>query len=115
MSFILGLIFSYLLQKFQKYFIGKVTGCNDSVDYFRITMGYWLTQDAANIAVFLPRFSVTELCLFLLSATGLGILLYSKDKNTKNSYRKSVVTDVRFATLIDLVYCVILFYFKMHS
>ena len=28
---------------------------------------------------------------------------------------KSVVTDVRFATLIDFIYCIILFYFKLHS
>ena len=26
-----------------------------------------------------------------------------------------LVTDVRFATLIDLIYCIILFYFKLHS
>ena len=47
---------------------------------------------------------------------GLGILLYYKGgRIQKIVTEKSVVTDVRFATLIDLIYCVILFYFKLHS
>ena len=47
---------------------------------------------------------------------GLGILLYTKGgRIQKIVTEKSVVTDVRFATLIDLIYCVILFYFKLHS
>ena len=28
---------------------------------------------------------------------------------------KSVVTDVRFATVIDFIYCILLFYFKLYS
>ena len=28
---------------------------------------------------------------------------------------KSVVTDVRFATAVDFIYCIILFYFKLYS
>jgi hypothetical protein len=47
---------------------------------------------------------------------GLGILLYTKGgRIQKIVTEKSVVTDVRFATLIDLIYCIILFYFKLHS
>ena len=47
---------------------------------------------------------------------GLGLLLYYKGgRIQKIVTEKSVVTDVRFATLIDLIYCVILFYFKLHS
>ena len=47
---------------------------------------------------------------------GLGILLYYKGgRIQKIVTEKSVVTDVRFATLIDLIYCIILFYFKLHS
>ena len=121
MSFILGLIFFLLIAKIsKKYFIGKVKPGWVIAQW--ITSGLlwatWLTQDAANIAVFLPRsLSVTELCLFLsVIVIGLGILLYSKGgRIQKIVTEKSVVTDVRFATLIDLVYCVILFYFKMHS
>jgi hypothetical protein len=47
---------------------------------------------------------------------GLGLLLYYKGgRIQKIVTEKSVVTDVRFATLIDFIYCIILFYFKLHS
>jgi phosphate/sulfate permease len=75
-------------------------------------------QDAANIAVFLPRqldtteFSVYAGFVFL----GLGFLFYLKgDKIQEIVTEKSNVTDVRAATIVDLVYAVILFYFKMYS
>jgi phosphate/sulfate permease len=75
-------------------------------------------QDAANIAVFLPRqlsaveFSVYSGFVFL----GLGFLFFLRgDKIQEIVNEKSNVTDVRAATLVDLVYAVILFYFKMYS
>jgi hypothetical protein len=78
----------------------------------------WIMQDAANIAVFLPRqlsgieFSVYAGFVFL----GLGFLFYLKgDKIQQIVNEKSNVTDVRAATIVDLVYAVILFYFKIHS
>ena len=43
------------------------------------------------------------------------MLYYKGGRIQKIVLEKSVVTDVRFATLIDLIYCVILFYFKLHS
>ena len=47
---------------------------------------------------------------------GLGLLLYYKGgRIQKIVTEKSVVTDVRFATLIDFIYCIILFYFKLYS
>ena len=47
---------------------------------------------------------------------GLGLLLYYKGgRIQKIVTEKSVVTDVRFATVIDFIYCIILFYFKLHS
>ena len=47
---------------------------------------------------------------------GLGLLLYYKGgRIQKIVTEKSVVTDVRFATLVDFVYCIILFYFKLYS
>mgnify|MGYP003318321616 CR=1 FL=1 len=62
---------------------------------------------AANIAVYLPRslsfgeFSGFAGALFI----GLGFLLYFKGgRIQKIVTEKSVVTDVRFATLIDLIY-----------
>ena len=43
------------------------------------------------------------------------MLYYKGGRIQKIVTEKSVVTDVRFATLIDLIYCIILFYFKLHS
>jgi hypothetical protein len=78
----------------------------------------WIMQDAANIAVFLPR----QLNIFeFLAYTGfvffgLGLIFYLKgDKIQDIINEKTNVADVRAATLVDLVYAVILFYFKMYS
>ena len=47
---------------------------------------------------------------------GLGLLLYYKGgRIQKIVTEKSIVTDVRFATIIDFIYCIILFYFKLYS
>ena len=78
----------------------------------------WLMQDAANIAVYLPR--SMSFSHFLGFATivfvGLGLLLYYKGgRIQKIVTEKSVVYDVRFATIIDFIYCIILFYFKLYS
>jgi phosphate/sulfate permease len=75
-------------------------------------------QDAANIAVFLPRqldtmefIAYTGFVFF-----GLGLIFYLKgDKIQDIINEKTNVTDVRAATLVDLVYAVILFYFKMYN
>lgn len=121
LSFLLGLIFFMLVAKSaKKYFTGKANFTWTIAQW--ITSGtlwsVWLMQDAANIAVYLPR----ELTFFQFSAftsivvIGLGLLLYYKGgRIQKIVTEKSVVTDVRFATLIDLIYCIILFYFKLHS
>lgn len=78
----------------------------------------WLMQDAANIAVYLPRslevsgFLVFTGFIFL----GLGILFYLRgDKIQKIVTEKSYVTDVRSATVIDGVYACVLYYFKTVS
>ena len=69
---------------------------------------------AFNIAVYLPRsLSFLEFTGFRTVFIGLGLLLYYKGgRIQKIVTEKSVVTDVRFATLVDFVYCIILFYFK---
>ena len=121
MAFILGFVFFMIVAKAsKKYFVGKAKPWWTVAQW--ITTGSlwatWLTQDAANIAVFLPRkLSGLEFFGFISVVTiGLGILLYYKGgRIQKIVTEKSVVTDVRFATLIDLIYCVILFYFKLHS
>ena len=121
LAFGLGLFFFIIVAKAsKKYFVGTAKPWWTVAQW--ITSGslwaVWLTQDAANIAVYLPRsLSFPEFFAFIAVVTiGLGILLYTKGgRIQKIVTEKSVVTDVRFATLIDLIYCVILFYFKLHS
>lgn len=76
----------------------------------------WIAQDAANIAVFLPRsLSVPQLiffCAFIFA--GLALLFYLRGDKIQNVVdEKSNVVDVRAATIIDLVYAGVLFWFTM--
>jgi len=78
----------------------------------------WLMQDAANIAVYLPR--SLEVSAFLVFSGfiffGLGLLFYLRgDRIQKIVTEKSYITDVRSATVIDGVYAAILYYFKTVS
>lgn len=121
LSFFLGLIFFMIVARAaKKYFTGKAPFGWTIAQW--ITSGtlwaVWLTQDAANIAVYLNRsIDGGSFFAFLTIVTiGLGLLLYFKGgRIQKIVTEKSVVTDVRFATLIDFIYCIILFYFKLHS
>ena len=121
LSFLMGLIsFLIVAKASKKYFTGKAKFGWTIAQW--ITSGtlwsVWLMQDAANIAVYLPRSLNTGEFIGFTSIVviGLGLLLYYKGgRIQKIVTEKSVVTDVRFATLIDLIYCVILFYFKLHS
>lgn len=83
-----------------------------------ITSGFlwslWIMQDAANIAVYLPRaLSLLEFAFFALFIfMGLGLIFYLKgDKIQHIVEEKSDVKDVRPATIIDLVYAIILILF----
>ena len=121
LSFIMGLVFFLIVAKAaKKYFTGKAKPGWTIAQW--MTSGtlwsVWLMQDAANIAVYLPRqMNTGEFVAFTsIVVIGLGLLLYYKGgRIQKIVTEKSVVTDVRFATLIDLIYCIILFYFKLHS
>lgn len=78
----------------------------------------WIMQDAANIAVYLPRsMSFTQFSIFALYIFfGLGILFYLRgDRIQKVVTEKSDVRDIRSATIIDFVYAIILYYFKIKS
>lgn len=78
----------------------------------------WLQQDLANIAVFLPRaLSIYEFALFSgYIILGLGVLLYLKGGAIQTIVtEKSNVTDPRFATIIDGIYALVLWYFKIIS
>ena len=75
----------------------------------------WIAQDAANVAVYLPRslspVQVGFFCAYIFA--GLGLLFYLKgDKIQGIVNEKSNITDVRSATIIDLVYAAILFWFQ---
>ena len=121
LAFFMGLIiFSAIAKISQKYFTGKAKFGWTIAQW--ITTGslwsVWLTQDAANIAVYLPRSLSFFQFLGFAGALfiGLGFLLYFKGgRIQKIVNEKSAVTDVRFATLVDFVYCIILFYFKLYS
>ncbi len=74
----------------------------------------WIMQDAANLAVFLPRqLDFVQLLIFSgVVFVGLGVLFYLRgDRIQRVVEEKSDVIDIRAATLIDFVYAIILFGF----
>jgi phosphate/sulfate permease len=78
----------------------------------------WIMQDAANIAVFLPRSLNLTQFLFFISFIffGLGLLFFLRgDKIQKIVTEKSDMGDVRGASIIDFVYACILYFFKTLS
>lgn len=121
LAFFIGIVIYVALAKFfKKVFVGKPKGYWTILQW--ITSGtlwsVWLMQDAANIAVYLPRnLDTGQFIVFaLVIIIGLGFLLYHKGgRIQKIVLEKSQVVDVRYATIIDFVYCIILFYFKLHS
>merc|ERR1712078_448842 len=106
LAFFLGLVvFGTIAKLAQKYFTGEAKFGWTIAQW--ITTGtlwsVWLMQDAANIAVYLPRdLSFAEFSGFAgVLVIGLGLLLYFKGgRIQKIVTEKSVVTDVRFATLV---------------
>ena len=75
----------------------------------------WIMQDAANLAVYLPRqLSAVDFAAFAGTVVlGLGVLFFLRgDKIQRVVDEKSSVEDIRSATVIDFVYAVILFGFK---
>lgn len=78
----------------------------------------WLMQDAANVAVYLPRsLGLLELGVFVaVIFGGLGLLFkFGGARVQRVVDEKSRVVDVRSATVVDLTYAVILYVFKMES
>ena len=121
LAFFLGFfVFISVAKLAKKYFVGEAKFTWTVIQW--ATTGtlwsVWLMQDAANIAVYLPRnMSFVEFLGFaLIVFFGLGMLLYFKGgRIQKIVTEKSVITDVRFATIVDFIYCIILFYFKLYS
>lgn len=113
-------VWMLLSKVIQKYVKGEPAGYWTVIQW--ITSGslwaVWIMQDAANIAVYLPRsLSLAQFLAFALYIFfGLGILFYLRgDKIQKVVTEKSDVRDIRSATIIDFVYAIILYYFKIKS
>jgi len=87
-----------------------------------ITTGWlwstWLKHDMANIMVFLPRYYPTgdmffELFVLGLMLAGLAFMFWERGgKIQEIVLSKTNTRYVRSATLIDLVYCFVLYFFK---
>ena len=78
----------------------------------------WLMQDMANIAVFLPRqLSIVQLLIFTgVIFFALGFLFRQGGEAIQEVVdEKSGVSDIRSATIIVLVYGLILYFFKVIS
>lgn len=79
---------------------------------------FWIMQDAANIAIYLPRSLSFEQFLAFAGYIflGLGLLFFLKgDKIQRIVDEKSGVSDIRAATLVDFVYASIIYYLKVVS
>ena len=78
----------------------------------------WLSHDMANIAVFLPRQVPLDM-MFLISIIfvgGLGYMFYEKGGRIQEIVLTKTNTKyVRSATLVDLIYSFILWYFKGYN
>ena len=75
----------------------------------------WIMQDMANIAVVLPRQIPLGGLLFIIAyiVLGLGLLFYLRgDRIQRIVEEKTNLTDVRTASIIDLVYASLLFFLK---
>jgi len=120
-AFVVAIVVWFLARKFVRLkFKGKPHFAWTVIQW--ITSGtlwsVWVMQDAANIAVFLPRaLSLGQFLGFTLFIfLGLGVLFYLKgDRIQKIVSEKSGISDIRSATIVDFVYALILIYFKEMS
>ena len=83
-----------------------------------ILWSVWVMQDAANVAVYLPRkLNVLELGLYGAVLSGaLYFLVKNRGGEIQEVLNEKVHTaDIRHATFINVVYACILYYFKVVS
>ena len=76
----------------------------------------WLVQDLANIYVYMPTRQL-DITIVLVSLLGMvllqGVILYGRGGKIQEVVtEKSSTEDIRSATIIDLVYGIVLYYFK---
>lgn len=120
-AFLVAVVMWYLVGAFVKqYFKGKPAPYWSAIQWITsgVLWSVWIQQDAANIAIFLPRsLNIPQFIAFTLFVfLGIGLLFYLKgDKIQKIVNEKSGVTDVRAATIVDFIYAILLFYFKAIS
>ncbi|HLU88952.1 MAG TPA: hypothetical protein VKZ51_03910 [Cyclobacteriaceae bacterium] len=121
LAFFMGIIVWFVLERFVPNYLKGKPGPYWMPIQWLISgslWAVWIMQDAANIAVFLPRnLQLGEFVAFAgFVFFGLGFLFYLKGDRIQDIVNKKTrVTDVRAATIVDFVYAIILFYFKMHS
>jgi hypothetical protein len=117
MAFVLSFVvwyFSYNL--IRKYFKSRKHHKSWSVIQWVISgtlWAVWVMQDGANIAVYLPRqLSITQFLIFTLTIfAGLGLLFYLRgDKIQEVVSKKTRISDIRAATLVDFTYVILLIY-----
>lgn len=78
----------------------------------------WLSHDMANIAVFLPREVPVDVMIYIsfIFVAGLAYMFYEKGgKIQEVVLSKTNTSYVRSATLVDLIYSIILWYFKEYN
>jgi len=80
----------------------------------------WLAHDIANVAVYLPRGDELSCSLFavfmIILVAGLGQLFYTQGGKIQDIVlSKSGTRFVRSATIIDITYAIILWYFKVYN
>lgn len=121
MAFVAAIFVWFTVSKFAKsYLKGKPSDIWVPIQW--ITSGclwsFWIMQDAANIAIYLPRsLSGSQFIVFAGSIfIGMGLLFYLKgDKIQSIVDEKSGVSDIRAATLVDFVYAILIYYLKVIS
>lgn len=117
LAFILSaIVWALLFGAIRKYFKSRKVHVGWTVVQWIVSgalWSVWIMQDAANIAVYLPRqLSGGEFIGFAgLIFFGLGLLFYLRgDKIQQIVNEKTRISDVRAATLTDLVYAILLVY-----
>lgn len=81
-----------------------------------VLWSFWWQQDAANIAIYLPRSLTLPMLIGFISVIFLGLGFMIKkggERIQKIVDEKSRVVDVRSASLIDGLYALLLWYFKI--
>jgi hypothetical protein len=121
MAFFAALIIWFAISRLAKdFFKGKPSPIWLPLQW--ITSGalwsFWIMQDAANVAIYLPRqLDTTQFIIFTGSIfAGMGLLFYLRgDKIQSIVDEKAGVSDIRAATLVDFVYAALIYYLKIQS